>query len=462
MMTDDKMPEPAINAIKQHNTMACASADGVYVSESQIVEQIMPHYPNFDYDAWMHGEGTYYELRNICANIIMHEYGHILHGHVFMKSPTDKADARALVFANEIETNRGVVSDNHFGLSEWFNKTSVTDDKDPFTPTKPLITHTAVYKTVKGILAAQQKDQDEDSGNGGDDEKDAGEDDENENNGNGGNQNYQEPKNDILPSDKESNNFDNQTDALDKLCDELGLSPSADLSDEGKTSEERLEIIGKKLKSRTIQKSLERIKGHLKGEICRTKVGTYSRPSRKDGSDGLMRRGTKRGKDTAPKILIALDSSGSMDSVSVKNATTAIKSLLDTIGRNRTDAHICTFDGYIRQVDSARNWESVVSRYYPDGGTNFSCVMDKAIELGCDVILCVGDGEAYLDQRGFKEKNQGLDKYPHWVDVLITNNPNGDEYIKRNYGVPDLPLTRETLWLGNDCGLIKKLLGDYT
>ena len=167
---------------------------------------------------------------------------------------------------------------------------------------------------------------------------------------------------------------------------------------------------------RNMDKAMERLKGLVKGSQVKTRVGTYSRQSRREGADGLIRKGIKNKKALAPRILVAMDSSGSMSSTTIKPVATAIGTIAKSLGKTK-GSYICDHDAHVRNVQPLSKWEEVVRCYYPGGDNNFDEVLEKAIDLNVEVVLNVGDGyERLWDMELMKRAKQ---KGIKWFDVQV-------------------------------------------
>ena len=470
---DDKLPITDKVNLDIHDTFSFANQYYVGFSESRALKQITDYYSAKDLEL------GYSELERNVRNVLIHEYGHILLEHVFEKSPKTKFDDEVRVVTAEIETNRGIPK---IERAQYFDDVIISDDKEDFQTVKPFITHTAITNEVKRLWKQhkdkqpdQQDDDCSDKGGGGDDsDKDSKPSDKEQNSDKSQSQN--ESQNPSSPAEQNNGqekqsggqeqvqikkpdnvgtmvqamrdaNSDNkpQTD----LLTELGLGQSDDFKDGD--IKQKLQVLTELAYNSEIKKTLSKIKGSLAGELSKEKVGTYSRPSRKTGDDGLMRRGTKRGANKRPNILIALDESGSMDITAVQTAATAIKLVAKTIGRNRSDIRICSFSNFINRRATLRNYDDVVDHYSPYGGTSFSSVIDYAQTLKADVVLCIGDGLASLPNDCGNIK---------WVDVLIT--PHFQiERANGYYTQKDIETgRRETLWLGNNKRRVEQLASE--
>lgn len=462
---DDKLPITDKVNLDIHDTFSFANQYYVGFSESRALKQIT------DYYSAKGLELGYLELEKNVRNVLIHEYGHILLEHVFEKSPKTKFDDEVRVVTAEIETNRGIPK---IERAQYFDDVIISDDKKDYQTVKPFITHKAITNEVKRLWKQhkdkqpdQQDDDCGDKGGGGDSDKEQNANKSQsqnpsqtpsspaeQNNGqekqSGGQEQAQIKKPDnvgTMVRAMRDANSDNkpQTD----LLTELGLGQSDDFKDGD--IKQKLQVLTELAYNNEIKKTLSKIKGSLAGELSKEKIGTYSRPSRKTGDDGLMRRGTKRGANKRPNILIALDESGSMNITAVQTAATAIKLVAKTIGRNRSDIRICSFSNFINRSATLRNYDDVVDHYSPYGGTSFNSVIDYAQTLKADVVLCIGDGLASLPNDCGNIK---------WIDVLIT--PHCE--IKRANGYytqKDIETgRRETLWLGNNKRRVEQLVSE--
>lgn len=218
---------------------------------------------------------------------------------------------------------------------------------------------------------------------------------------------------DLLPHD-ESQDVD------DDILLSLGLGGGDDgfleLSPAGK-----LEYIHKRWKANNVAKELAKVKGVIAGTVARDRVRTYSRQSRKQGEDGLMMKGQKRASRSLPKILLAMDSSGSMNGATMKQIASAIADIFETCGRPTEGCFICKHTHNVSQVLPMKRWKEVAESFYPSGGNDFSMVMKKALELDVDVVLNVGDGQDYC-VRDSETTKQAVAKGLRWYDCNVVRN----------------------------------------
>lgn len=468
ILLDDKLPAMDKVNLDMHETCSFATQYYVGFSESRALKQITDYYSEKKLEL---GWG---ELFNNIKNILVHEYGHILLEHVFEKPMTKQLDAEAQVITAEIETNRGIPK---FERAKYFDEVIIADDKDDYKSVQPYITHKAVFDEVKRLWQNHknqqpkqepQKDECSDSGGGGDNNEQKDEEQTGSNNESKTTPTEQKSEQDSEQKQDEGEKQVKQPDHVGtmvqamrdsqsndnapqkELLSELGLQASDDFRN-GDINE-RLSILVELEQNNEIKKTLAKIKGSLAGELSKEKIGTYSRPSRKTGEDGMMRKGTKRGATKRPNILIALDESGSMNSTAVKTAATAIKLISRTIGRNRSDITICSFSYGINREAKLKNYQEVVDSYRPGGGTSFSSVIDRAKRLGCDVVICIGDGGDVLPNETYGIK---------WLDVLITSYHMIEQVKRYEYSDKDRETgRRETLWLGSNKRRIEQFASD--
>ena len=168
--------------------------------------------------------------------------------------------------------------------------------------------------------------------------------------------------------------------------------------------------------AKKVEDALEKLKGMVRGSQIRTRTKTYSRQSRKEGADGLIRKGVKNKKALAPRILVAMDSSGSMSSTEVTPVATAIGTVAKMLGKTK-GSFICEHDANVKNVYPLSKWEQVVKGYYPHGDNDFDNVLRKAVELNVEIVFNVGDGYCEFYDRDLMKVAH--DKGIKWVDVQV-------------------------------------------
>lgn len=378
-------------------------------------------------------------LTDEILTIIAHEYTHALYNHGVLRQRFHKRtggkDDKTFMLACEIQANRGV----------YVNKTSlvyelgVTEEK--FIKDVPDI---ATAKTLDNIYIAIKnvyKDKIENNNNNQEDKKD----DNNQSNkqrqqqsgdGDKGEENKQNQgdkqgqKQQLKQQSKSDSQGDEagkelnseQKEALDRLFkQEEKKDTSASFlhdydeeeveEDNEKDAKTLLNEYNQRVETAKIKKSLLKLRAVLKGDLSKGKVPTYSRPSRKSSADsGLFKKGKKNDARFNPSILLALDSSGSMSSTTIKQVTEATVDIIKALGRDISNCYICLHDGKVYNLQKLKDYEEVLKTYRPNGGNNFLRVYQKAVELNCDVVLNVGDGLDSIEDWAYCFRKDGNDK----------------------------------------------------
>lgn len=231
-------------------------------------------------------------------------------------------------------------------------------------------------------------------------------------------------------------NFDAHNQGVITL-DDTGLNPhgvgGGNIDGVDFTAEQVLRSIDAEYSTKVVENALTKVKGSIVGTIAKERVPTYSRQARRDTSDGLLKKGSKRSSRSCPKILVALDKSGSMDTTTIRQATEAVSKVFDITGRPTQGCWICLHDGIVKHVRPFKQWKEVVSHYYPGGGNDFGEVVKKANKLGVDIVLNVGDGgdRVCRDKKAAKEF---LKAGRRWIDVNISKEASRER--QRDWMVP--------------------------
>jgi predicted metal-dependent peptidase len=149
---------------------------------------------------------------------------------------------------------------------------------------------------------------------------------------------------------------------------------------------ERLDHIEKQDAKGQWKTILKRYMGrHLSSEI----ESTRSRPNRRMG---LRSPGNRRLDE--PKILIAIDESGSMGHDQILEVTAEIKSILKNLSEKTEVVH---FDTSIAHVEKLTRITEVVRHAF--GGTSFNCVIEHARKVRPDLLVILTDGEGDLTEK---------------------------------------------------------------
>ena len=433
---DDEVPERVKGLLRAHGTCACTDSDIVYVDTSLADDMFLKASEvsgrnSKVVEPWM--------ARENYRTLLVHEYTHIIMQHVkkgtkFIRANGDK-NYPIFALACDIEANRGygIVKDSDL------YQIAVTDDYYP--ECKGVEGLMNIYRVLKKnygdeILDNYNKAKDEPEGGDADEDEDGAEtespDGTAEAEGEGGDG----------KSKQRGEALKRAVPSMEQMRDEIEQQASMMTEDEldediEQFDEEHAEVVAgsgdeegeengspyavlkaqyNKYLEQEAEKVIEKLRGLVRGSQIKTRVGTYSRQSRREGADGLIRKGVKNKKALAPRILVAMDSSGSMYSTNVTPIATAIGTIAKTLGKTK-GSYICEHESHVKNVKPLSKWEEVVKLYYPDGDNDFDEVLEKAIELNVEVVLNVGDGYANLwDMATMK---RAKDKGIKWLDVQV-------------------------------------------
>lgn len=222
---------------------------------------------------------------------------------------------------------------------------------------------------------------------------------------------------------------------------------------------ERLDAEYARWDEKRVKKELRKMKGLIKGTVSKNRESTYARPTRRPISGGttLIKKGVRYEKSYSPKVLIAMDSSGSMCSTTMKEVACAIENIFKDLGKPKVGSYICKHESHVSDVKPMRDWKKVVESYYPSGGNCFLHVVEEANKLGVDVVLNIGDGQDVVSRSSYYNENSGLEpacgkflsNNRKWFDVLVTNK-NDNRYYKEEAAVDERAgFHREAIYLGD-------------
>lgn len=412
ILVDDELPPAYVAALINAESPAMFTGDYVAVSTKLVAKTIIEGALIRAGKVAMvgiSGSGLIDEI----LTIIAHEYTHALYNHGVLRQrfhkKTKGKDDKTFMLACEIQANRGV----------YVNKTSlvyelgVTEEK--FIKDVPDI---ATAKTLDNIYIALKnvyKDKIENNNN-----QQQGENNKDENQSNKQGQKQQSgSQSEEGETGKELNSV--QQEALDRLFkqeEKKGTSSGFlhDYSedevedDSEKDAKTLLNEYNQRVETAKIKKSLLKLRAVLKGDLSKGKVPTYSRPSRRASDNNLFKKGKKNDARFNPSILLALDSSGSMSSTTIKQVTEATVDIIKALGRDISNCYICLHDGKVYNLQKLKDYEEVLKTYRPSGGNNFLRVYQKAVELNCDVVLNVGDGLDSIEDWAYCFRKDGNDK----------------------------------------------------
>lgn len=459
----DELPAHIKRNLDAHHTCACTDSEIVYI-DTDNAREMFARARKAREEAGDEKDGSdWWYAENNFKTLLAHEYTHILMRHVeagikFTRANGDK-NYPIFALACDIEANRGykICSDSdlyHIGVTE-----------DSYPECQGVYGLMNIYRVLKknygdeileNYKEQQQNLDDEDeegepeeseesNSQASSDEKDSKSEKANSESSDEGNGSSSEPKSEEDKKREErkqalqravqsmedmkeemerqasmmsEEELDENLDRFDEeegdgiIVDGVGVRPG----DETPRPYNVLNHAYHKALAENMEDALEVLKGMVRGSQIKTRTKTYSRQSRREGADGLMRKGVKNQKALAPRILVAMDSSGSMSSTEVTPVATAIGTVAKMLGKTK-GSYICEHDAHVKNVAPLSKWEVVVKGYYPEGDNNFDEVLQKAIELNVEIVIDVGDGycEFY---------NRDLMKVAHkkgikWVDVQV-------------------------------------------
>lgn len=448
ILVDDELPPAYVAALINAESPAMFTGDYVAVSTKLVAKTVIEGALIRAEKVAMVGiSGS--GLTDEILTIIAHEYTHALYNHGVLRQrfhkKTKGKDDKTFMLACEIQANRGV----------YVNKTSlvyelgVTEEK--FIKDVPDI---ATAKTLDNIYIAlknvykdkiennnnEENNKDENQSNRQQSKSDSQSEENKQNQGNKQQSKQQSgSQGEESETGKELN--DVQQKALDRLFkqeEKKGTSSGFlhDYSedevedDSEKDAKTLLKEYNQRVETAKIKKSLLKLRAVLKGDLSKGKVPTYSRPSRRASDNNLFKKGKKNDARFNPSILLALDSSGSMSSTTIKQVTEATVDIIKALGRDISNCYICLHDGKVYNLQKLKDYEEVLKTYRPSGGNNFLRVYQKAVELNCDVVLNVGDGLDSIEYWAYCFRKDGNDdktgkgllktnKKLTWYDCLV-------------------------------------------
>lgn len=444
ILVDDELPPAYVAALINAESPAMFTGDYVAVSTKLVAKTVIEGALIRAEKVAMVGISSGGLIDEIFT-IIAHEYTHALYNHGVLRQrfhkKTKGKDDKTFMLACEIQANRGV----------YVNKTSlvyelgVTEEK--FIKDVPDI---ATAKTLDNIYIAlknvykdkiennnKEGNKDENQSNKqGQQQQSGNQSEENKQNqgdkqgqkqqskqqsksGSGSEESETEARVNTQEGGKELNS--EQQKALDRLFkqeEKKGTSSGFlhDYSedevedDSEKDAKTLLNEYNQRVETAKIKKSLLKLRAVLKGDLSKGKVPTYSRPSRRASDNNLFKKGKKNDARFNPSILLALDSSGSMNSTTIKQVTEATVDIIKALGRDISNCYICLHDGKVYNLQKLKDYEEVLKTYRPNGGNNFLRVYQKAVELNCDVVLNVGDGLDSIEDWAYCFRKDGNDK----------------------------------------------------
>lgn len=480
IIEDGEIDKATMEGLDENDTCACTDGTRVCFSAERAVEF---------FKKGMEKYGKTYEVANEVRAVLSHEYTHILCEHQAIaeaicrkygdgrKVPAAVAECHTL--ACEIQANRGA------GVAHDTNvwKQGVTDEQFP--ETKGLYTYSEIFSAllqsynekqklikklvqmVKDMIGDElvEKAQGK-SGKGKGKEKGKKENGQGQEQGQGQGEGIQMPKTEeaeerLLSPEEIADILKKAESAEQEVYEELsefGGGYGLDAVSDNKLElnpDKKLSTEFKRWDEQRIKKELKRMKGYVRGSLSRERQASYSRPSRRniDPNSTLIRKGVKKGNSLMPKVLVAMDSSGSMGGTPVTTVATAIGNLFKDLGRPTEGCYIVKHHHECSKPQPLSKWKEVVESFYPSGGNCFNNVVRLANELNVDVVFNIGDG-CDCCVRGY---NNDMDKDckefkaagRKWVDTLIFDKKENGYFDSEYHYDADKGFEREILQLGS-------------
>lgn len=454
LICDEKIPPRVVYLMSKVGTCSCTNGRNVFFSSELFVKMIRDMADKMSIRHATTGVGREYDktsyphvdLYQDIQNILFHEYTHILCRHPnrlvrFVSSSNNDKHIETYRLAQEIEANRGHC------ICKGNLSYDIAVTEDAFPETKGVVGLNNIYEVLlrtygNGIesvasgkssskgssgkkLSEEQKEairRTLSSNDGKENNQQSGStstkngDEEGEKDASGSPENkYEEPKNHDGEDGEDNEGKSASYGGLETTVNLPPINDIDELSVDDIISRERQRVMKKFFDGQKLK-----LKGMLSGaDVAVGREQTYSRPSRKDysGNGGLMLKGSKRGKVKSPKVLIAMDSSGSMDGTTSTEVLTSIDALLKVIGKSSKGSWVCMHDNEVSEPLPLHRYKEVVSKFAAEGGNDFDKVLKLANKLGVDLVLNVGDGYDIITEWGEIEKanRRGL----RWVDVII-------------------------------------------
>lgn len=504
LRVDNECTKKAMDNMKAKDTFACTDHNNIYFLTENFVARFNEH---IDEHLKKGGDYSDCNLAENIVDILAHEYTHILSLHQKIAKGIMKRYGNvkkipqqvwfAHTYAAEIEANRGDLINYEHAIQE----NAVNEKNFPDTYHIPFYRQLFEYflkqskdrqqniakSLVEQLLenaqkAKQEGDQEmgeamEQAANeikkmmgGGQGQENEGEGEEGEESGSDSNGNGTgADKNNRTVSWPELTEEDIK-EAMDKAEEtqhELGQGHESGIGLESTeceyecdlTPKDRLDKEYARWERKEVKKELKKMKGLIRGAISKNRESTYARPTRRPITSGssLIKKGVRYEKSYSPKVLIAMDSSGSMCSTTMKEVACAIENIFKDLGKPKVGSYICKHESTVSDVKPMREWDKVVESYHPSGGNCFLNVVREANKLGVDVVLNIGDGQDVVNRRAYDSDGKNLDpecasflgSNRKWFDVLVTDKNNNAYYLEEKEVDEKSGFHREAIFLGN-------------
>lgn len=444
--TGSNIPAKVVSHLKEAHTCACADSKNVYIDAECVKEMLEKASEEREIDVRQE------YLTADVADLVIHEYTHLLMEHLrqlvkFQKQSKNAKNVKTFSLACEIEANRG------YDMRCWADIYAMGVTEAAFPEVRGVYGLHNIYKKLKevyGNAIDEHMKEENDS-----DEQEEGE--EQQEQGQEGNSSREEGKKGLSEKQKEVlNRLKEDFEEQEKQAEEMSKSMPSGSDEDAEEGEgvsvsgggsastsanqspaELLRAYNRRHNQEIIKADLSTLKGILSGSnVSRGREKTYSRPARRDGDAGLMKKGVKKGNSKAPRVLIGMDSSGSMNSTTMQEVLNAISDIIKVTGREMKGSYICEHDCYVKHLSPLHQYREVIKGYHPDGGNSFNRLLKAGIDTNVECIINVGDGWDLLTEKSLmaEAKKRNL----KWIDVIISSNVDKDELdsiIEREEGI---------------------------
>lgn len=441
------VPKSILEHLEKNNTFACTNGEKVYFSLDLFAKQYYQFLEKAEVSVEDFLEDSHHKVRCDVQTVLAHEYTHILMCHSlrltqFAKKSKSEDNIHTYALACEIEANRG----KGVNVSSGAYKIGVTEAAFP--EVVGVYGLQNIYETLKRKFGdkidkvarkfAAEGPQEQNTQKAKGTQKANG----TQEQGNSSSTEQSQAQAEPSKNPDEEGFTEAQLEAIKRTVntskEALGRPESLGTHQPEETAKEFLEEhnisqsmlesgdikdIFKSIDTAAMKAQMQQEMGKLKGILSGSDLGinrkpTYSRPSRKESTDGLMKKGIKRGKAKSPTVLIAVDQSGSMQETTSKEVLAAIMEVMRVIGKSMKGSYICLHDVSLHRVSPLKDYKQVAAAFYAGGNNDFEKVLALALQKGVEMVINVGDGlDTLCDPKLLAEFKK---RKMRWVDVLIS------------------------------------------
>lgn len=471
VLKDEQMPRATMSVLEEHRSPAAFVGDYIAFSTDECAKFIAEAIIRYEEDGHRIYNNTIDWVSEI-ETILAHEYTHAISGHSekmnqVLRKNSSEVEFRSALWATEIEANRGYYVDEdtmvyYAGMTDEIIAKDIPD-------IRKARSFWSIYQAIKNYILGKDNNNNNqgessnegqpnqanqnksESGSSSSDnqqtgggsqpkttQKNAG-----QGSGNSGEKSGEQSKpnqgNGALASERQQKAYDmvkRHSKTMKEYQTEAPYGNPVEEGSVGKTTnhatggkepmveaspQQVLRDYNEKCETKLIKRNLGKMKGVIKGQISKQKIATYSRPPKRTIEGDLMKKGKKKDTRFSPRILLALDCSGSMDGTSVTKIASTVDDIIKKVGRSTKGCYIVLHNGSLSEVKPLKDWEQLTSRYCASGGNDFVQVYLKAQELGCDVVLNVGDGgDSLMAYNSVELKKMEKNKKIVWYDCIVS------------------------------------------